>query len=154
MYVIGQNICLWQEIFNRSKVLVAKEVMITINDVTATLLHSNSLHSLSLVRVLGNDAEGKVYEKCWETYAVNAPQYPTGFWSTRSDGERGRKYWIPKEAVRAHRALKLLNKGTGVKLVHVDLGGEVILPKGDIGYCPTHDEYHHAWMTCYSCLAS
>lgn len=67
----------------------------------------------------------------------------------RIDGVGACAIWTPKEAVFAYNHLRLGHKGRAVR--HKDCRGMVILPKGDVEYCPRHDHYMYRGEPCFQC---
>jgi hypothetical protein len=154
MYTVGQKICLWQEVVTNSQVLILKEVLVTITETKTGVLGQWSRKPVSGISLRGIGDDCKVYEKHWEYWPESQTNCFTGEWSMRDDGEGVgvAKYWTPKEAVHAYSELKYANKALKMNLVRVDLQGNPIVPKGDVGYCAEHDMYHHVWDTCFSCF--
>ena len=153
MYIVGQKVCLWQEVVTAGQVLVLKEVIVTITETKTGVFGRWSQKPVTQMSLRGLGDDGKVYEKHWESWPESQTNDLISQWSMRDDGVGGvvTKYWTPKEAVYAHNELRSVNKRLEKKLVRIDINGNTLVPKGDIVHCAKHDEYNHQGDTCFSC---
>lgn len=147
----GHKICLWKEEIFNDKVVVVKEVIVTITDIKTGVPGewSNEPTNRQSLRGLGDD--GKIYEKHWDYWPESQTDDFMDQWSMREDDG---DVWVPQEAAHLHNKLNNHNRrhGDTHPLKRVDLQGNPILPKGDLTRCEAHDEYLLPGRKCFKCL--
>lgn len=148
-YRIGQKVCLWLEIINDHGAFVAREVVVEVCDSRVGVRTKESRRLVMAQSLLAVTPEGVVYEKHWDFWPEDQTGAVFAEWTPRVDGVGARAIWTPKEAVFAYNHLRLGHKGRAVR--HKDCRGMVILPKGDVEYCPRHDHYMYRGEPCFQC---
>lgn len=138
---VSDKICLWQILLKGNLVLVMREVIVTISEVSDNLGLPQSLRAV-------DPSTGYVYIKTTETMSLNRGLHRFHRWSHEKDR------WSSIEAVAVYNAhISTFEGSTGYKLLHKQTREE-ILPKGDVSYCKEHDQYVYARNECLLCVTS
>ncbi len=151
MYKIGQRVCLWEEKILPYRVLVTKEIMVTITEIKVGVPLANTGVPTSNIGLKGVDDSGNQYEKHWNVWPIDDNNVCNGgvhFWTKVTSDSVVEQL---NEAVHAYNELRICNHMSVMDRDRVDSNAQPILPKGEVAYCSAHDEYFYNRGSCALC---